>query len=241
MKVGYRNFVSELRTSITVFCTRYFELQHIDSCTSIHQHTPCELKNPVLIILKLWNFVCCLKYFHDKTTTNYHILGLRGCFHGLSWHAYVRVACFRTACFFVCLYMTCLCSVVLDHAIIVLDATCACGTPWTFLLTLFQDQDQDSLPVKRRNDNHSPGPAIRELVPSSHQRSNTILRTFSRWDQRIRVGIPIPDSLGEEAILINICISNVSLKCHRVLISTTPSFGDKFICWYTEFTFKTFI
>ena len=41
-----------------------------------------------------------------------------------------------------------------------------------------QDQDQDSLLVKRRNDNHSPGPVIRELVPSSHQRSelsNTIL------------------------------------------------------------------
>ena len=40
-----------------------------------------------------------------------------------------------------------------------------------------QDQDQDSLLVKRRNDNHSPGPVIRELVPSSHQRSelrNTI-------------------------------------------------------------------
>ena len=28
--------------------------------------------------------------------------------------------------------------------------------------------DQDSLLVKRRNDNHSPGPVIRELVPSSH-------------------------------------------------------------------------
>ena len=45
-----------------------------------------------------------------------------------------------------------------------------------------QDQDQDSLLVKRRNDNHSPGPVIRELVPSSHQRSelsNTILCIFS--------------------------------------------------------------
>ena len=42
--------------------------------------------------------------------------------------------------------------------------------------------DQDSLLVKRRNDNHSPGPVIRELVPSSHQRSelsNTILCIFS--------------------------------------------------------------
>ena len=73
-----------------------------------------------------------------------------------------------------------------------------------------QDQDQDSLLVKHRNDNHSPGPVIRELVPSSHQRSelsNTILCIFSRWDQRIGEGIPIPDSLGEEAIFINICIA----------------------------------
>ena len=56
-----------------------------------------------------------------------------------------------------------------------------------------QDQDQDSLLVKRRNDNHSPGPVIRELVPSSHQRSelsNTILCIFSGWDQKIGEGIP---------------------------------------------------
>ena len=107
-----------------------------------------------------------------------------------------------------------------------------------------QDQDQDSLLVKRRNDSHSPGPVIRELVPSSHQRSelsNTIFCIFSRWDHRIGEGIPIPDSLGVEATFINICISNWSLKCHRVLISTTPSFGDKFMCWYIGFTFKTFI
>ena len=93
--------------------------------------------------------------------------------------------------------------------------------------------------MKRRNENHSPRPVIRELVPSSHQRSglsNTILCIFSGWDQRIGEGIPIPDSLGEEATFINICIGNGSLKCHRVLISTTPSFGDKIICWYTGFT-----
>ena len=63
-------------------------------------------------------------------------------------------------------------------------------------------QDRDSLLVKRLNDNHSPGPVIRELVPSSHHRSelsNTILCIFSRWDQRIGEGIPIPDSPGEEA------------------------------------------
>ena len=115
---------------------------------------------------------------------------------------------------------------------------CYCCTTTT------TDQDQDSLLVKRRNDNHSPGPVIRKLVPSSHQRnelSNTILCIFSRWDQRIGESIPIPDSLGEEATFIYICISNGSLKCHRVLISTTPSFGDKVICWYTGFTFKAFV
>ena len=103
---------------------------------------------------------------------------------------------------------------------------------------------QNSLLVKLRNDNHSPGPVIRELVPSSHQKSelsNTILCIFSRWDQRIGEGIPIPDSPGEEATFIAICISNGSLKLQRVLISTTPSFGDKVICWYNGFTFKTFI
>ena len=106
----------------------------------------------------------------------------------------------------------------------------------------WMNRDQDSLLVKRRNDNHSPGPVIRELVPSCHQRSelsNTILCIFSRWDQRIGEGIPISDSLREEATFINICISNGSLKCQRELISTKPSFGDKVICWYTGF--KTFI
>ena len=91
-----------------------------------------------------------------------------------------------------------------------------------------QDQDQDSLLVKRRNDNHSPGPVIRELVPSSHQRSelsNPILCIFS-------------DEIRESGrAFINICTGNGSLKCHRMLISTTPSFGDKVIYWYTGFTF----
>ena len=80
-------------------------------------------------------------------------------------------------------------------------------------------QDQDSLLVKRRNDNHSPGPVIRELVPSSHQRSelsNTILCIFSGWDQRIGEGIPIPDSLGEEATFINICEQDSCVFCGSV-------------------------
>ena len=56
-------------------------------------------------------------------------------------------------------------------------------TNWDNLYDADQDQDQDSLLVKHRNDNHSPGPVIRELVPSSHQiseLSNTILCIFSR-------------------------------------------------------------
>ena len=54
---------------------------------------------------------------------------------------------------------------------------------WDEMTRVWGDQDQDSLLVKRRNDNHSPGPVIRELVPSSHQRrelSNTIICVFSR-------------------------------------------------------------
>ena len=81
-------------------------------------------------------------------------------------------------------------------------------------------QDQDSLLVIHRNDNHSPGPVIRELVPSSHQRSELSNTIFSGWDQRIGEGIPIPDSLGEEATFINICIGNGSLKCHRGQVDT---------------------
>ena len=44
--------------------------------------------------------------------------------------------------------------------------------------TRVNGQDQDSLLVKRRNGNHSPGPVIRELVPSSHQRTEPLSATF---------------------------------------------------------------
>ena len=96
-----------------------------------------------------------------------------------------------------------------------------------YVLRHSHQDHQDSLLV---NDNHSPGPVIRELVPSSHQRSelsNAILCIFSRWDQRIGEGIPIPDSLGEEATFINICISNGSLKCHaEVFCPRTGTFSE---------------
>ena len=60
------------------------------------------------------------------------------------------------------------CDKISDHSVLVCEVA-LCN----------QDQDQDSLLVKRRNDNHSPGPVIRELVPSSHQRSELLLCIFS--------------------------------------------------------------
>ena len=68
-----------------IVAREYTSIPHVKSCTDN---------------VEAMEFVCCLKHFHDKTTTNYHILGLRGCFHGLSWYACVRRACFRPACFF---------------------------------------------------------------------------------------------------------------------------------------------
>ena len=47
-------------------------------------------------------------------------------------------------------------------------------------------QDQDSLLVKRRNDGHSPGPVIRELVPSSHQKVNLATQSSASSADEIR-------------------------------------------------------
>ena len=47
-------------------------------------------------------------------------------------------------------------------------------------------QDQDSLLVKRRNDNQSPGPVIRELVPSSHRRSDLATQSSASSEYEIR-------------------------------------------------------
>ena len=46
--------------------------------------------------------------------------------------------------------------------------------------------------------------------------------------RRIGEGVPIPDSPGEEATFIN------SLNCHRLLMSTVPSFGDKVVVGCVE-------
>ena len=84
--------------------------------------------------------------------------------------------------------------------------------------TLPTHQNQNCLLVTRQNDNHSPGPGPRRLVPSSHQGSelsNTIIGTFSRGDKRLWKYVPIPNGLGRGATLINNNVSTGDLICHR--------------------------
>ena len=98
----------------------------------------------------------------------------------------------------------------------------------------------NSLPVKCQNDNPSPG----AVVPGSHKRSklrHTIIRQFSRGNQRIREVIPIPDSSGKEPISIGVFTSRGYLKGHKVLISAGPNLGNKVICRYSLLTIQTFI
>ena len=49
-----------------------------------------------------------------------------------------------------------------------------------------QDQDQDSLLVKRRNDNHSPGPVIRKLVPTLTREVNLATQSSASSADEIR-------------------------------------------------------
>ena len=59
------------------------------------------------------------------------------------------------------------------------------------------------------------------------------LDTLSSDSQRLREVIPFPDSLGEEAVLIETFSSRGYLKGQGVLISVTPSLGNKVImCMY---------
>ena len=76
--------------------------------------------------------------------------------------------------------------------------------------------ESELLLVTRQNDNHSPGPWLGRLVPSSRQRSelsNTILGTFRRVDKRVWKCIPVPNGLREKATLINISVNNGNLIC----------------------------
>ena len=59
---------------------------------------------------------------------------------------------------------------------------------------------------------------LEKLIPCSHQRSelsNTILCIFSRWDQRIGMGIPIPDSLIPDNFITSVLAMGVwnALEC----------------------------
>ena len=80
-----------------------------------------------------------------------------------------------------------------------------------------QNQNQNSLLVKRQNDNTSPELGRGRLVPSSHKGSEfryTVARQFSRGDERIREDIPVPDTLEKEAFLIGVFTSRGNLKGH---------------------------
>ena len=59
------------------------------------------------------------------------------------------------------------------------------------------------------------------------------LDTLSSDSQRFREVIPFPDSLGEEAVLLETFSNKGYLKGQGVLVSVTPSLGNKVImCMY---------
>ena len=77
-----------------------------------------------------------------------------------------------------------------------------------------QNQNQNSLLVIRQIDNFSPGAVTGGGVD-----------------------IPVPDGLRKETTFI--CLGY--LKCHGMLISATPSLGDKVTCMYSGLTFQIFV
>ena len=97
----------------------------------------------------------------------------------------------------------------------------------------------------RQIDNFSPGAVPRGgVVPSSHKRLellHAIIRQFSGGNQGTREDIPAPGGLREETTFICFYTSRGYLKCHEMLISATPSLGDKVTCRYSGFTFQTFV
>ena len=76
-----------------------------------------------------------------------------------------------------------------------------------------------------------------KLVPSPYKRSelsNRVFCSFSSRKESICKWIPISNSLGKEAALVNVSISKGGLKCQRVVISDMPNWGDKVIRRYTH-------
>ena len=83
-----------------------------------------------------------------------------------------------------------------------------------------------------------------KLVPSPYKRSelsNRVFCSFSSRKESICKWIPISNSLGKEAALVNVSISKGGLKCQRVVISDMPNWGDKVIRRYTGCTLQTFV
>ena len=172
--------------------TRYIETVALENTSIPHVNFR---KKSCTDNFEAMKFCLLFKIFSWQTTTNYHILGLRGCFEGLSWHACLRRACFRPACF-LCLHDMSLSCVFLDPAIIVFDVTCACGTPWTFLLTFFNkwckmEDENVAIPLcliimlvqywEFDVTGGSRGDGCVRLIPSIDHRSTHSSCLFNRW------------------------------------------------------------
>ena len=83
-----------------------------------------------------------------------------------------------------------------------------------------------------------------KLVPSPYKRSelsNRVFCSFSSRKESICKWIPISNSLGKEAALVNVSISKGGLKYQRVVISDMLNWGDKVIRRYTGCTLQTFV
>ena len=69
-----------------------------------------------------------------------------------------------------------------------------------------------------------------KLVPSPYKRSelsNRVFCSFSSRKESICKWVPISNSLGKEAALVNVSISKGGLKCQRVVISDMPNWGGQ--------------
>ena len=83
-----------------------------------------------------------------------------------------------------------------------------------------------------------------KLVPSPYKRSelsNRVFCSFSSRKESICKWIPISNSLGKEAALVNVSISKGGLKWQRVVISDMPNWWNKVIRRYTGCTLQTFV
>ena len=84
------------------------------------------------------------------------------------------------------------------------------------------------------------------LIPSPYKRSELSNRVFCSLSSRkesICKWIPISNSLGKEAALVNVSISKGGLKCHRVVISDMPngSGGTRSFVGILAAPFTTFV